>query len=478
VSFRTHPQLRKLPALVLAIAGIWAAHGLAQQAVPNQGSARVIARSTGRASADLYVDGKAVCRLPCQTWIPAGLHQFEGRGAEGSSRPQALNLAPGSTVPLLFEILPAPQPATISVTAADQGTLIYLDGTAVGNGHWQASVAPGHHTLLLRRSSGEVLQQALNVAPGMNYVIRDAVPSKPKAALPAGVPLQPPVTQPSRTSNEPAVRPPLGPPNYYPNSGPYGAPPGYPAPAFPTGTPNDPDQQETTVPGTYRPYRGITGAVFAPIILGGPSTNTYGSNCPATEFGGSCSTAGPRGGALALQLGYSYGWIAPEAMLALSVDISSGELRLPADVRIPGDTSGTLSQIAGNTKFMRLGILAAAGARMSTQSQGHRYSVSGVFGVVKRHVYVLPDSFFGSKPSYTAPTLFFDAGVMLGDSPGVKVYAGLFVWFEFVPSLSISRDVTTLGLDPAPVPVSLRTVTPFDGLQVMFGPMLGISFGH
>jgi len=127
---------------------------------------------------------------------------------------------------------------------------------------------------------------------------------------------------------------------------------------------------------------------------------------------------------------------------------------------------------------MRLGILAAAGARVTTLTQGRRYSLSGVFGLVKRHVYIIPDSFFGSKPSYTAKTLLFDAGLIIGDTPGVKIYAGLFLWLEFVPSLNMTRDVTKLGLQPERVPESLQTITPFNGTQIMFGPLVGITFGH
>ena len=473
MSFSIKTKLRAIRALALASASLWSIDGLAQNygsvgtgatpSVPVQGWARIVARSTRNIVADLYVDGRVACRLPCQPVVPAGVHRFEGRGADGASTPQSLYVAPGTIVPLLFDVLPSR--ATISVTALDPGTLVFFDDVYVSKGSWQGFATPGPHRLLLRRVGGEVLQQTISVAPGMNYAIRDTSSSQPNPAVPA-------TGQPSNSSYP--ARPSTTGPQPNPTVPATGQPSNSTYPSGPSTTgpqPNDFGSPNTT-------YRGITGAAFAPIILGGPSTNSYNSHCPATEFGGSCSTGGPRGGALALQLGYSYGWIAPEAMLALSLDVSSGTLQLPPDLQIAGDVNGILSQIAGSTKFMRLGILGGLGARVSTQSQGHRFTFSGVFGLVKRHIYVLPDSFFGSKPSYTGKTLFFDAGVMLGDSPGVKIYAGLFLWLEFVPSFTFVRDVTKLGLEPKFVPQSLQTITPFSGTQIMFGPMIGATFGH
>ncbi len=405
------------------------------------GWARIIAHGSNSGSADLFVDGKPVCHLPCQTLVPAGVHKLSGRGSSGSSSEQTLYLAAGSTSPLSFDLLPAG--GTIRVATASPETQIYIDNTFVSKGSWQGTLAPGRHALQLRRPSGEALQQYLNVAAGMTYSIRDNPAAK-------------------QVESNPKIAPATSPPN---------------APVTPYAS-NNQGSTEPPTPVQDPAFHGLTGAVFAPIMLGGPSTDAFNSTCPATEFGGTCSTGGPRGGAIALRLGSAYGWIAPEAMLGISLDLSSAGLNLPPDYQIPTDTSGLLAQVAAGTKFMRLGLMAGAGARVATQEQGHRYTFSGTLGLVKRHVYVIPDSFFGSKPSYTAPMLFFDGGVMFGETPGIKIYAGLFLWMEFVPDTKISRDVTVLGLNPDQVPASLRTITPFSGVQLMFGPLVGITFGH
>ncbi len=444
MSFSHSSKQRFVGAIVLSVAGFWSAIGQAQTtpqpntaprasvaAVP--GWARIVARSTGRVAAALYVDGKPVCHLPCQTIVPAGAHRLDGRGPDGNSPEQNLYLAAGSTAPLFFDILPFH--ATIRVAAENVGTFIYIDGAYVGKGSWQGDVPAGRHVVQMRKPNGEIMQQYLNAAAAMTYSIRDASPTK----------------QPGSQQNTPWA--PVGPTQ--------------PAPAART------NQIPTEVQDGR--YRGITGAAFSPIMLGGASTDTYGSNCPATAFGGSCTTGGPRGGALAFRLGYSYGWIAPEAMVAMSLDMSSAGLHSPS---VPGDTNGLLAQVAGGTKFLRLGLIAGGGARLATQAQEHRFTFSGTLGLIKRFIYIIPDSFFGSETSYTAPTLFFDAGVMIGDSPGIKIYAGLFLWVEFAPEMAIPRDVTTLGLDPKQVPMSLQTITPFSGTQLMFGPLVGITFGH
>jgi hypothetical protein len=350
----------------------------------------------------------------------------------------------------VFDI--SPPGGTIRVATESAETQIYVDGTWVSKGSWQGVLAPGRHMVQLRKPNGETLQQYLNVAGGMTYSIRDNPTAKQVESSPKISPLTSPLNS-QVTPHASNVQ-------------------GSTQAAAATG-------MRTETPAAQDPtFHGITGAVFAPIMMGGPSTDAFNSTCPATEFGGTCSTGGPRGGAIAARLGSSYGWISPEAMLAISLDVSSAGLNLPADYHIPTDTSGLLAQVAAGTKFMRLGLMAGGGARIATQEQGHRYTFSGTLGLVKRYVYVIPDSFFGSKPSYTAPTLFFDGGVMFGDTPGIKVYAALFLWMEFVPDMTISRDVTTLGLDPSMVPVSLRTITPYSGVQLMFGPLVGITFGH
>ncbi len=466
MSFSQLSKQRVVGAFVLTAASFWSALGLAQSisrpgvgsgaaAAQGSGWARVIARSSGTATVDLFVDGKPVCHLPCQTLVPAGAHKLVARGALGNSAEQNLYLAADSTSPLLFDVLPPD--ATIRVATESAETQIYVDGNFVSKGTWQGAIAPGRHTLQLRKPSGQVLQQYLNVTAGMTYSIRD----NPAARQTESVPNPTPLTSSGLPGQSISQADPYAGDNQKTTQ-----------PATPTGT-------GTQSPGGLDPtYHGITGAVFAPIMLGGPSTNGFNSTCPATEFGGSCSTGGPRGGAIGVRLGSAYGWIAPEAMVAISLDLSSAGLNLPSDYQIPDDYNGLLAQVAAGTKFMRLGLMAGGGARIATQSQGYRYTFSGTLGLVKRHVYVIPDSFFGSKPSYTAPTMFFDGGVMIGDTPGIKIYAGLFLWVEFVPDMTISRDVTTLGLDPNLVPVSLRTITPYSGTQFMFGPLVGVTFGH
>jgi hypothetical protein len=225
-------------------------------------------------------------------------------------------------------------------------------------------------------------------------------------------------------------------------------------------------------------FRGITGALFVPLLLGGASTNDYRNHCPATDYGGTCSVGGPRGGAIAGRIGYAFGWIAPEFTAALSLDLSSGGMQLPEGLPVNIDPQGMLARVAADTKFIRLGILGGLGVRMTSEGRSTRFTFSGSFGWVKRHVYVVPDSFFSLKPSYTAASLFFDSGVLLGDTPGTKIYLGLFAWFEFTPTQVIDRDVSKLNLDPNLVPAPLRKITPFSGTQVMFGPLLGVTFGH
>jgi hypothetical protein len=482
--------LRRVNASALFVVSAWSLISSAQVApVPvnatwNQPAAagtwsQVIARTTNRVMADLVVDGKPICRLPCQATLPSGAHRVVGRGPEGSSAEQTVYFAPGATVPILLDVMP-PRGA-LRVSSVSQGTLIYVDGVLVGNTNWEGAVMAGPHQVQLRRPTGEALQQNLTVAAGMTYSIRDNAPVRPPVPPPTPAPValspQRPAAPPAASTPPPMQAQPAQTPPPYQGQPAQTPPPyqGQPAALGPSDVPPAPAKLPS--PDDER-YKGVTGALFAPIMLGGASTNDYGDHCPATAFGGYCTTSGPRGGAIAARIGYAFGWIAPEFMAALSLDLSSGGMHLPNDAKFPWDPQGMLTLVANDTKFMRVGILGGIGARMATQGRNSRFTFSGTFGLVKRHVYIIPDSFFGQKPSYTAKTLFFDTGIMLGDSPGMKFYAGLFLWLEFVPTQVITRDVTKLSLVASDVPDSLKTITPFKGTQVMFGPLVGLTFGH
>ena len=478
--------LRSFRASLIGAAHAWAISSSAQTAPAAQSNpatpwSQVIARTTSRTAVDLYVDGRPLCRLPCQVAVPSGVHVIAGRGPKGSSAEQRLVFAPGATVPIVLDIV-VPTRALLHVTAAVSGTLVYLDGTLVGNTNWQGAIVPGKHRLQLRRPNGELVQQALSLAAGMTYAIHDNAPAQPTPP-----PVVPAASRPDTVATRYGAAPPAQSqqpmqPGAAPNR--YGAPPPVQQPSQPGTAPDQygappptrQSSQPTAVPDER--FRGITGALFVPVLLGGASTNDYRDHCPAKDYGGYCTVGGPRGGAIAGRIGYSFGWIAPEFTAALSLDLSSGGMQLPQGLPVSFDPQGIFARVLAETKFIRIGILGGVGARMTSEGSNTRFTFSGSFGWVKRHVYVIPDSFFSSKPSYTAKSLFFDTGVLLGETPGNKIYLGLFAWFEFTPTQVVDRDVSKLNLDPKLVPEPLRKLTPYSGTQIMFGPVLGVTFGH
>jgi hypothetical protein len=55
----------------------------------------------------------------------------------------------------------------------------------------------------------------------------------------------------------------------------------------------------------------------------------------------------------------------------------------------------------------------------------------------------------GTAQAYSAPLLQLDAGLLLGSSPGMKLTAGAFGWFEFGSDLTIHRNLSALPADVA-----------------------------
>jgi hypothetical protein len=122
-----------------------------------------------------------------------------------------------------------------------------------------------------------------------------------------------------------------------------------------------------------------------------------------------------------------------------------------------------------------VGFFAMTGqyARVATPTSPSVQNVDGVSVSVP----TVPQAMTSSTEHTLAPGLFFDGGVLIGSSPGAKIYLGLLLAFEFAPAHSpvagftgeLGRPSTAYGT-PALDIVS--------GTQVHFGPVLAFQFGY
>jgi hypothetical protein len=398
---------------------------------------------------DLYVDGTRIGPLPQRVQLTVGKHTLSANGETHFVPPQVLEV--DTTTPKDLELPAIEKPAIVEIDPAAPDATLYLDERPIGTGARRLELTPGKHLLELRRTGYRVQRLTYDAKPGRVNVLRAAayVPMRglPNASVPGPAPTD-------RGSPAPTVS----------NST---------KPSKPSHSTDHARGPASHAPDDEDAFRGLYGELFVPIMLGGQSTHSYVSSCPADAYGGTCSTTAPRGGGLALRLGYFYEWLGIEIFGAGAVDVSSAQLGLPPIASVTDD----MRALAERTVFLRAGGLVGGGLRLSTPIKGIRVSLGADYLHVARKVIAIPDSFVGASLGYSAPGYFLDGGLELGSTPGTRFYLGAFLFIENAPDLVLNRDLTSLGITTT-VPSELTTMTVYRGRQYLFGPLLGLTFGH
>lgn len=414
----------------------------------------------------VYVDGNAIGPAPRLVSLAPGIHEITASGVGIEVYPVQVRVEPQKTISIGLTVVPEPARFEIDPVAAD--AVLFVDGKTFGVGKREIRLTPGRHHLELRREGHQTQRLSLDVQPGQKAQLRAApyvTLSTTRHTMPVSAPssqrqqnVAPPgaMSSPPRAGqNAPAVASPSG--NVQPTAPPSPAP--LPAP--------DASAQSS-------PYRGIFGSFIVPIMLGGKSTHSYLNDCPAKAFEGACTATAPRGGGVALRLGYFYEWVGLELIGGGALDVSTTELKLPP---IPA-ISSTMQNAAGRNVFVRAGGMYGLGLRLAIPMQGIRITVGADYLFLHRKVYAIPDSFAGTSLSYKVPGWFIDGGIQLGSTPGARFYLGAFALIEQAHDLPLTRNLAALGIDPSVVPEALTKMVVYQGRQVFFGPLLGIAFGH
>jgi len=408
--------------------------------LPSTGLISVSALSA--ASAVLYVDEKPVGPLPQRMELSPGEHVLRADGPVVYAEPFKVVISANKPQDLTLTLLSKQTVLDVDPVAPD--SVLYVDEKPVGKGPHRIELAPGKHRLELRRPGYKSQRLSFDARPGLRQSLTAAAyVREPNATTPkvAALPVEdnpPPPTEP------------------VPNA----------LPAHAAKAPENSEEEGR--------FQGIYGALVVPVMLGGVSTHSYTTNCPADAYSGACSTSAPRGGGLGLRLGYFYEWVGLEVFAAGAVDVSTADLKLPP---IPS-VSQQMLDLAGRNVFVRAGGLIGGGIRLSTPIQGIRVTVGADYVHVARKVFAIPDAFTGTSLAYSVPGYFIDGGIQLGSTPGARFYLGAFLFIETAHDLALNRNLKSLGIDPALIPASLTSMTVYQGRQYFFGPLLGIAFGH
>jgi PEGA domain len=227
-------------------------------------------------------------------------------------------------------------------------------------------------------------------------------------------------------------------------------------------------------------YEGVySGLEFFGFATPTGASNGIAAACPSAP----CQASSPLGAGLGVRFGYSFGWVAIEAMALGSYDYSTASVTYPADV--PSGPHAGVAR-AESYAFHRFGGGAALGARFATKHPHLRLTgaVLGGFETMG-NIYKQDVSAAGSgsvteetssTTTYTAPLLMFDGGILVGWANGAKLHVALVTMLQFVgsPVMAPALGSTSLGTAGSFNTPSLQVA---QGTQAFVGPVIGFDFG-
>lgn len=191
--------------------------------------------------------------------------------------------------------------------------------------------------------------------------------------------------------------------------------------------------------------------------------DVYGKSVPVEG-------SGLYGAGMGVRVGYSFGHFGLEGFLTGAYDHAS----VKADLGVRKD----------DWNFYRGGgVIGIAGRLMPHLDELGPVRPTAGFGVglagrAVGYQRLVEDTTSKDKASfqfYMAPSLNFDIGFTIGQTPGVKFYLGFMMMLEFPGGITLPSGNSKDGKYPIP---SAAKVEAANGVEFFLGPQLGLSFGH
>jgi hypothetical protein len=361
--------------------------------------------------AHVFIDGQDVGPAPYEGDVAPGTHAIEARGKGTFGSAAHVDVARRATVAVPLEL--HAQVGKLQVDPHDADAEIAVDGTVVGRGVWEGDLPVGRHELAITSRGYETQRLALIVNSGQT-VVEDV-----------------------------RLRP----------------------------------------TGGARGYTGIYANLdFFGVATPGGATNGIAESCPSPP---SCTAPSPIGAGLDVRVGHAWGWIAVEGLVFGMYDSSPAHVTYPNDVPATSAYEGVAR--TEDYRFHRFGGGGAIGGRVTSMHPNVRFTFGAAFGFeIKEGLYSRDatakeaiggvtgsNSSTSSLPTYAAPILVFDGGVLLGGS--VKFHLGVLALAEFVGSPVLTAPDPTETLNSKPLGTPALQVA--GGTQFFIGPVIGLQFG-
>ncbi len=374
----------------------------------------------------VWINGEHRGPTPLRVELEPGEVEIEVRGKTTARQTRKALVRLGEIVSV--PVVVTPLPGLLRVDPGGPLALVAVDGKVVGIGVWFGEVDPGEHTVTVSGEGLRPLREVVTVTSGQTTSVDHLSAAGGVAAL-------------------------------------------------------------DDASGGVLPWVGVTTRVSFVAPFGVTSrSNTIAQDCPPAATGSTrCVVGGDYGLGLTLNIGYSFGWFGLEGFALVSGDRSTVDRETFGDTAPTSVGSGLFAGVprTEDYTFWRWGVGGGVAARATSKTSKLRFTGSIGGGFVSRwgsYTSVaetaqqsgVEKSFFVSdQAQYFAPLLSADAGILIGSSPGTKVFLGVLMWAEFAPgSVPVPGGDQYLGSNP-----STGTVDLSQGTIVSIGPVLGLQIG-
>lgn len=386
---------------------------------------RLVVRERKGAEVRVLIDGQDMGPAPWEGDLPPGPHGVELRGPKASAPKQTIDVVLKARAELVIDAIATT--GKLRVTAAPASATITVDGNPVGLGVWEGDLEAGPHQIVTSAPGHTTHTSTIDVVAGQTIVREVMLPSF--------------------------------------------APAGAPANAAPTGD----------------PYKGIyvRWLLLPAWRLGGTPSLRPSPVSPAGKYGGSDNSTPYPAGATSLGVGYSFGFWSLEAVGAFAGQY--GEVERTYDgSSTPQSTRVVDTSVAREEKYnyLTLGAFGGIGGRLTSPTQLIRFTFGTAFGVSYKDFQVNRDitgdisSTASGGAGYVAPGFLFDAGILLGSTPGVTFSLGAVCWLDFAGDNLAVLDSEKVQTKNGTLKLAGNVPVAESGPNVFIGPAIGLQFGR
>ena len=371
----------------------------------------------------LLIDGRAMGPLPWEGDLEPGSHQVEATGPSSAAPAQRVDIARRQRSELTLQL--QAQTGTLYVDPRNAAAEISIDGKVAGKAVWEGALLPGRHELLVTAPAYKPYQRFLVIHVGERAVETPQLQLDENASL--------------------------------------------------------------------HDFRGLYVGIELQGRLGTAATNGIAESCPVRL--GSCEYGNQNGAGARLRIGYAFGWLGLEGFGLSTFDAGSAN----ADYQAYQTLAAPPTIFYGRREdysFNRFGAGAGIGLRATskhpiirfTGGMGLAFAFRSMEAKVDAQVEAPPDSSGGnggtvtenrnwsSSVSKSIPMLLFDAGLLLGSTPGTKFELGALAVVELYGDPVVTEGQAADRVRTVDVPRPGVQVA--RGTEVFIGPMIGLQFGE